>query len=91
MEIKDIIDNLENFDNGLLNDIVDQIANIKKHRQENECYEIAKKLNELLKPIVDILEELRDKDMIGDCDYLIGNSFIVREDGEGSNWIDLEY
>lgn len=91
MTVKDIIDNLENFDNGLLNDIVEQIENIKKHRQENECYEIAKKLNELLNPIVDIMKELKEKDMVGDCDYLIGNSFVVREAVGGENYIDLKY
>lgn len=89
MEFKDIIDNLENFDNGLLDDIIEQIENVKKHRQANECYETVIKLNKLLEPIIEILEELKDKDMIGDCDYLIGNSFVVRDYDEGK-YIDLE-
>lgn len=89
MKVEDIIDNLENFDNGLLDDIVEQIENVKKCRQENECYEIVIKLNDLLEPIIEILKELQDKDMIGDCDYLIDNCFVVKDDETG-HFIDLQ-
>lgn len=90
MEVKDIIYNLDKFDNGLLDDIVEQIENIKKQRQENECYDAAIKLNKLLEQIVDILKELKDKDMIGDVDFLIGNCFVVNE-CDGEKYIDLDY
>lgn len=90
MEVKDIIDNLDKFDNELLDDIIEQITNVKKHRQVNECYETVIKLNKLLEPIVEILKELKDKDMIGDCSYLIGNSFVVNE-CDGEKYIDLDY
>lgn len=90
MKVEDIIDNLENFDNGLLDDIVEQIENVKKCRQENECYEIVIKLNDLLEPIIEILKELQGKNMIGDCDFLIGNEFVAINDEDG-NFINLKY
>lgn len=50
----------------------------------------AEKLNELLAPILEMLESLEESDMLGDdAEYLLGNEFVVKDYGRGA-FIDLK-
>lgn len=91
MDLKAIMDRLEKLNIESLNEIAEQIDSIKSDRLINECEDAVGKLNELLESIVDILEFLQGYDALGDCDYLIGNSFVVREDCDGSKFVDLKF
>jgi hypothetical protein len=90
MEVKDIIDNLDRFDNELLDDIIEQITNVKQKRKENECYELVNKLNELLKPISDIVKYLEEQELGSDIGFLVTNEFKVEEDCDGNYYVVLD-
>ena len=90
MEVKDIIDNLDRFDNELLDDIIEQITNVKQKRKENECYELVNKLNELLKPISDIVKYLEEQELGSDIGFLVTKEFKVEEDCDGNYYVVLD-
>lgn len=92
MTNNNIISNLENLNDEALDGIIEQIENIKKNRRESECYKIVGELNELLVSISNILKRAEvNSCVLGECQFLINNTFILREcDGEMCS-IDLEY
>lgn len=63
---------------------------IEKSRRENECYKVVDELNGLLASISNILKEADKSYVLGECLFLIDNTFVVEEcDGEMCA-IDLE-
>lgn len=93
--INNNINQLESLNNEALDNIIEQIESIKKNRRELECYKIVDELNVLLNQISNILQKVDssygDSYLLGECRFLINNTFIVDEcDGEKC-WIDLEY
>lgn len=90
--INNNINQLESLNNEALDNIIEQIESIKKRRRELEYYKIVDELNELLGQMSDILKKAEvNSYLLGECRFLINNTFIVDEcDGEKC-WIDLEY
>ena len=84
MTVAEVVSHLENFSDDTLNEIVARVEVIKRHRAEDVFFKKAEKLNELLAPILEILESLEESDMLGDdAEYLIGNEFVVKDYGCG--------
>lgn len=95
MNIEEIMNELEKLDSGLLEDITTHIENIKLKRKEDECFDIADKLNELLKPLKEYAYEIENEERLSyDSEKMIYSlsygSFVVREDFPGKPYIDWE-
>lgn len=93
--INNNVSQLESLNNEALDNIIEQIEGIKKRRRELECYKIVDELNVLLNQISNILQKVDssygDSYVLGECRFLVNNTFVVREcDGEMCS-IDLEY
>lgn len=90
--IKDNITHLESLNAEELDNIIEQIKNIKKKRREAECYKVVDELNELLGQISNILKRAKyiNSCELGECEFLIDNTFIVREWSDEEPCIDLE-
>lgn len=91
-EMVNDISNLESLNAEELDNIIEQIKNIKKKRREAECYKVVDELNELLGQISNILKRVKyiDRCELGECEFLIDNTFIVREWSDEEPCIDLE-
>lgn len=90
MTIEQIFSSLENIPNEMLDEVVEKAKTIKEQRKEEEISYKVKKLNELLVPVVKLLESLEESDMLGDdAEYLLGNEFVVKDYGCGM-FIDLK-
>ena len=84
MTVAEVVSHLENFSDDTLNEIVARVEIIKRHRAEDVFFKKAEKLNELLAPILEMLESLEKSDMLGDdAEYLLGNEFVVKDYGCG--------
>lgn len=84
MTVAEVVSHLENFSDDTLNEIVARVEVIKRHRAEDVFFKKAEKLNELLAPILEMLESLEKSDMLGDdAEYLLGNEFVVKDYGCG--------
>lgn len=84
MTVAEVVSHLENFSDDTLNEIVARVEIIKRHRTEDVLFKKAEKLNELLAPILEMLESLEKSDMLGDdAEYLLGNEFVVKDYGCG--------
>lgn len=84
MTVAEVVSHLENFSDDTLNEIVARVEVIKRHRAEDVLFKKAEKLNELLAPILEMLESLEKSDMLGDdAEYLLGNEFVVKDYGCG--------
>lgn len=84
MTVAEVVSHLENFSDDTLNEIVARVEVIKRHRAEDVFFKKAEKLNELLAPILEMLESLEKSDILGDdAEYLIGNEFVVKDYGCG--------
>lgn len=86
------ISNLESLNDVELDDIIEQIENIKKSRRKIEYHRAVDELNELLGQISNILKRAKyiDSCELGECEFLIDNTFIVREWSDEEPCIDLE-
>ena len=89
--INNNINQLESLSNATLDNIIEQIESIKKRRRELVYYKVVNELNELLGQMSDILKKAEvNSCVLGECAFLINNTFIIREcDGEMRS-IDLE-
>lgn len=84
MTVAEVVSHLENFSDDTLNEIVARVEVIKRHRAEDVFFKKAEKLNELLAPILEMLESLEKSDILGDdAEYLLGNEFVVKDYGCG--------
>lgn len=84
MTVAEVVSHLENFSDDTLNEIVARVEVIKRHRAEDVFFKKAEKLNELLAPILEMLESLEKSDILGDdAEYLLGNEFVVKDCGCG--------
>ena len=91
MKTKEIISNLETLSLESLDKITEQIEEIKKRRQEELCKNYVNKLNDLLNPLMKLLDELERKDILGDeCRHLLDNEFCMLE-YDDTKYIDLKY
>ena len=90
--IKDNIAHLESLNNEALDNIIEQIESIKKSRRASECYKVTEELNVLLGQISNILKRTKyiDRCKLGECEFLIDNTFIVEEWSDEEPCIDLE-
>lgn len=95
MKLEEIVNELENLSGDTLDYIATHIEIIKSRKEDENCYDIVDKLNELLQPLKEYASELEGEEKLSFesetmIDSLAHGEFVVNRNFEGKAYIDWE-